>query len=309
MAFNNEMLSYFANKMWRKNKDTFVSKETGKSLSANDYTNEDKNKLDNLSAETTTYDNTDSGLTSTNVQGAIDEISEATTNLPTAGTQITGVLNAGETEITFTNDAITSDSTLNAVYTSKYGMSVNSAVFGEGSLTLTFSAQEENIDILVVIDASLSYGGNGKDGADGTNGKSAYEYAVEGGYTGTETEFAQLFNNMGGGNEWKEAGSATGTNTITLHSSYNELLVACEPNYSSSGWVATNANYPILLGTIPRNILSSTKKYIALTNFASHSEHIQYCEVYADLTSLELYQATMNGGSLTEYYKTTVYYR
>ena len=263
------------------------------------------------SAETTTYDNTTSGLTSTNVQGAIDEISEATTNLPTAGTQITGVLNAGETEITFTNDAITSDSTLNAVYTSKYGMSVNSAVFGEGSLTLTFSAQEENIDILVVIDASLSYGGNGADGADGADGKSAYEYAVEGGYTGTETEFAQLFNNMGsgGGNEWKEAGSATGINTITLPSSYNELLVTCEPDYSSSGWVATNVNYPILLGTIPRNILSSTGKYIALTNFYSNSNGYQYCEVYADLSSLKLFQATMNGASQTAYYKTTVYYR
>ena len=74
MAFNNEMLSYFANKMWSKNKDTFVSKETGKSLSTNDYTNEDKNKLDNLSAETTTYDNSTSGLSATNVQGAIDEI-------------------------------------------------------------------------------------------------------------------------------------------------------------------------------------------------------------------------------------------
>lgn len=74
MAFNNEMLSYFANKMWNKNKGTFVLKETGKSLSTNDYTNEDKNKLDNLSAETTSYDNTTSGLTSTNVQGAIDEI-------------------------------------------------------------------------------------------------------------------------------------------------------------------------------------------------------------------------------------------
>ena len=74
MAFNIEMLRYFANKMWRKNKDTFVSKETGKSLSTNDYTNEDKNKLDNLSAESTTYSNTTSGLSATNVQGAIDEI-------------------------------------------------------------------------------------------------------------------------------------------------------------------------------------------------------------------------------------------
>ena len=189
------------------------------------------------SAKNTTYDNTTSGLTSTNVQGAIDEISEATTNLPTAGTQITGVLNAGETEITFTNDAITSDSTLNAVYTSKYGMSVNSAVFGEGSLTLTFSAQEENIDILVVIDASLSYGGNGADGVDGADGKSAYEYAVEGGYTGTETEFAQLFNKMGGGNEWTELSTfySNGFSPDNIPTDAKEILMELYQKYSSDG--------------------------------------------------------------------------
>lgn len=32
-------------------------------------------------------------------------------------------------------------------------------------------------------------GTNGKDGADGADGKSAFQYAVEGGYTGTEEEF------------------------------------------------------------------------------------------------------------------------
>ena len=208
------------------------------------------------SAETTTYDNTTSGLTSTNVQGAIDEISEATTNLPTAGTQITGVLNAGETEITFTNDAITSDSTLNAVYTSKYGMSVNSAVFGEGSLTLTFSAQEENIDVLVVIDASLSYGGNGADGADGTNGKSAYEYAVEGGYTGTETEFAQLFNNMGGGNDWTYFNNVTLTsNYFNLPSNFKELLCVIKVgNYTAR-----------IIQIIPKKILSDSDLMVAFT--------------------------------------------
>lgn len=31
----------------------------------------------------------------------------------------------------------------------------------------------------------------GADGKDGANGKSAYEYAVDGGYTGTEEEFTQ----------------------------------------------------------------------------------------------------------------------
>ena len=236
------------------------------------------------SAETTTYDNTTSGLTSTNVQGAIDEISETTTNLPTAGTQITGVLNAGETEITFTNDAITSDSTLNAVYTSKYGMSVNSAVFGEGSLTLTFSAQEENIDILVVIDASLSYGGNGADGADGTNGKSAYEYAVEGGYTGTETEFAQLFNNMGaGGNEWTLLGEKQGKQAINLPSEFNEILLI---TYSP------NTNTSVVQGII-------TKKFIeCITN--NEAGIVQYFNAYGN-NKLE-YKYSITSSSIYLYY-------
>ena len=218
------------------------------------------------SAETTTYDNTTSGLTSTNVQGAIDEISETTTNLPTAGTQITGVLNAGETEITFTNDAITSDSTLNAVYTSKYGMSVNSAVFGEGSLTLTFSAQEENIDILVVIDASLSYGGNGADGKDGADGKSAYEYAVEGGYTGTETEFAQLFNNMGaGGNEWTLLGEKQGNQAINLPSEFNEiLLITYSPNTNTS--VVQGIITKKFIECITNNLAGTTQYFNAYGN-------------------------------------------
>ena len=37
---------------------------------------------------------------------------------------------------------------------------------------------------------SIIYG-NMVGGASGTDGKSAYQYAVEGGYTGTETEFAK----------------------------------------------------------------------------------------------------------------------
>ena len=145
MAFNIEMLRYFANKMWRKNKDTFVSKETGKSLSTNDYTNEDKNKLDNLSAETTTYDNTTSGLTSTNVQGAIDELKSEN------GFSLTSTLTAGQTSLTFTDAGITENSILSAVYTSIFGVSVSSANIVTGSLTLTFPQQEEDVTIKVVI--------------------------------------------------------------------------------------------------------------------------------------------------------------
>lgn len=38
-------------------------------------------------------------------------------------------------------------------------------------------------------------GPNGQDGKDGANGKSAFEYAQDGGYTGTETEFTELLTN------------------------------------------------------------------------------------------------------------------
>lgn len=37
---------------------------------------------------------------------------------------------------------------------------------------------------------------NGKDGVNGRDGKSAYQQAVEGGYTGTEQEFMNSLNNL-----------------------------------------------------------------------------------------------------------------
>lgn len=39
-------------------------------------------------------------------------------------------------------------------------------------------------------------GNDGKDGTNGTDGKSAYEHALDGGYTGTEAEFATLLANV-----------------------------------------------------------------------------------------------------------------
>ena len=80
--------------------------------------------------------------------------------------------------------------------------------------------------------------------------------------------------------EWKYHGFVNGTNEMTLPSDYKELLVTCEPNSSSDGWVPTYSSFPILLGTIPRNTLSSTKKYIALTNFSTNGNYVQCCEVY-----------------------------
>jgi hypothetical protein len=39
-------------------------------------------------------------------------------------------------------------------------------------------------------------GEKGKDGKDGADGKSAYDYAVEGGFVGTEQEFTDALNNL-----------------------------------------------------------------------------------------------------------------
>lgn len=51
-------------------------------------------------------------------------------------------------------------------------------------------ANKDTLDKLSVTDGKLQY--NGSDvGLKGADGKSAYQYAVEGGYTGTETEFSE----------------------------------------------------------------------------------------------------------------------
>ena len=97
------------------------------------------------SAESTTYDNTDSGLTSTNVQGAIDELNEQN------GFTLSSTLTSGQTTLTFSDSRITTDSILASVYTSKFGVGVSSAEITTGSLTLTFKQQDEDIVVNVVI--------------------------------------------------------------------------------------------------------------------------------------------------------------
>ena len=98
-----------------------------------------------LDAEHTSYDNSTSGLSATNVQGAIDELKSEN------GFSLTSTLTAGQTSLTFTDARITENSILSAVYTSIFGVSVSSAEVANGSLTLTFKEQTENITVKVVI--------------------------------------------------------------------------------------------------------------------------------------------------------------
>ena len=52
------------------------------------------------------------------------------------------------------------------------------------------SVSNVGTDESAIFDFTIPRGDKGADGADGADGKTAYAYAVEGGYTGTETEFA-----------------------------------------------------------------------------------------------------------------------
>ena len=97
------------------------------------------------SAKNTTYDNTTSGLSATNVQGAIDELKSEN------GFTLTSTLTAGQTSLTFTDARITENSILSAVYTSIFGVSVKTAEVTNGSLTLTFKEQTEDVTVKVVI--------------------------------------------------------------------------------------------------------------------------------------------------------------
>lgn len=64
--------------------------------------------------------------------------------------ELISTLNKGSTSLTFTDESITSSSTID-VYASVYGVSPKNASISENTLTLTFKAQTTNVDVKVVI--------------------------------------------------------------------------------------------------------------------------------------------------------------
>lgn len=100
-----------------------------------------------VTADVVTYDNTDSGLTATNVQDALDEIVSA---IPGAGyTLVTGTLTAGQTSVTLSDASILATSYID-VYTDG-GVPYVSAVQSVGSVVLTFDEQASNLAVAVVV--------------------------------------------------------------------------------------------------------------------------------------------------------------
>lgn len=142
-----------------------------------------------IAANLLSYDDTTSELGANNVQDAIVKLDEKVDNIPSGengadgqdgksayeyaqeggyngteadftealgdigdiGITLTTTLPSGQSSLTLTDERITTDSTLDAVYTSIFGIAVKSAVFEDGRLTLTFPVQTEDITIKVVI--------------------------------------------------------------------------------------------------------------------------------------------------------------
>lgn len=67
------------------------------------------------------------------------------------GTVLSSMLTSGSTTLVFQDVSITVNSTLQDVYTSVFGVVPTDAVFAAGSLTLTFQAQDADINVKVRI--------------------------------------------------------------------------------------------------------------------------------------------------------------
>lgn len=91
------------------------------------------------------------------LETSVSNITKDVSNISTQVTQLTdsqptvlsGTLAAGETSISFTSEAITTDATFD-FYTSIYGVSpVTAPIVTDGSITLEFDAQETDMNVKV----------------------------------------------------------------------------------------------------------------------------------------------------------------
>lgn len=100
-----------------------------------------------LSADNVSYDNTNSGLTATDSQAAIDELASSKEAAPTI---LTATLAIGSTTITFNNAAIKSTSLLD-VYADVYGIVPTDIQAINGQAVLTFDAQTVAVSVKLVV--------------------------------------------------------------------------------------------------------------------------------------------------------------
>lgn len=106
-----------------------------------------------VDADDVSYDNTDSGLTATNVQDAIDEVKSDVDAivLPDVET-VRGTLTAGQTSVALTASKNVSATALVDVFTDAYGVNPTAVAISNDVITLTFEAQASNLAVAVRID-------------------------------------------------------------------------------------------------------------------------------------------------------------
>ena len=96
--------------------------------------------VSSVAAQDVTYDNTGSGLTAANVQGAIDEVASDVHNLKTAvNTELTAAVAAGATSVTFTDAAITATAKLMLFFDDVF-VPFTGVTTGTNTVTYTFEA-------------------------------------------------------------------------------------------------------------------------------------------------------------------------
>jgi hypothetical protein len=96
----------------------------------------------------------ESGITSAKVSklDALPTASKLEEEIASArGKELTATLTAGSTALTFTDTSITSDTIVDNVLTSVYGVIPEDMTISNGSLTLTFEEQATDIGVKVVI--------------------------------------------------------------------------------------------------------------------------------------------------------------
>lgn len=106
-----------------------------------------------VEADDVSYDNTDSGLTATNVQDAIDEVYGAIPSVPAATSEVQrGTLAIGSTSValTFASQTIGAN-TLVDVYTDNYDVSPTAVSISGQVVTLTFDAQSAAVAVAVKV--------------------------------------------------------------------------------------------------------------------------------------------------------------
>lgn len=106
-----------------------------------------------VEADDVSYDNTDSGLTATNVQDAIDEVYGAIPSVPTATSEVQrGTLAIGSTSValTFATQTIGAN-TLVDVYTDDYSVAPTNVSISGQVVTLTFDVQAAAVTVAVKV--------------------------------------------------------------------------------------------------------------------------------------------------------------